>query len=43
MTAFTDTETPGTTASTCAFTIAVSCSRSLRLNGRISIEDMPTS
>src|SRR5581483_7857300 len=41
MTAFTDTARPGTTAAACAFTSAVSCSRSPRRKGRIST-GMPT-
>src|SRR5687767_5131851 len=37
ITALTDSDTPGTTASTCALTSAVTCSRSSRRKGRTSI------
>src|SRR5689334_5079541 len=39
MTALTETDTPGSTAPTCAFTSPVSCSRSARWKGRISTDD----
>jgi hypothetical protein len=39
-TVLTDTDTAGTTASACEFTRSVTCSRSLRRNGRTSIDDI---
>jgi hypothetical protein len=38
--ALTDTETPGSVAPMCALTRSVTCSRSLRWNGLITVDDM---
>ena len=40
ITALTDTDTPGRTAPMCALTSSVTCSRSLRRNGLITVDCM---